>query len=334
MKHASPLLEALWAEPRAFSPYEAMLDLVNLATRRPTAVRLGRARILLERGELVTSEPALADRWRWSRKAVRTFLAKRRQEGELLGTNLASRKQGSGTKLTLVNYETYAPLGPKRAKDAALAKSSPDTEIAGNGNSPGAKQPPHTPPVGKTPLCLLAPKTPQGGVGGGVASARDVENPLPVHTEPDAQLDLATPGVATNPEHLRYAEEVASALNRAQAENGRVDRDTYRPIQPWHPGTLAAALALRNAGVPLTYATEYAWLEGQRFKPTARATQIASVAYLQRGCITAFRELEAKHRQRVEVHRELPTRPPLPKPLALGDVVAGLMRDVRPGGSS
>jgi hypothetical protein len=110
-------------------------------------------------------------------------------------------------------------------------------------------------------------------------------------------------------------------------------RDTYRPVAPHHRGALAAALAIKNAGVPLTYATQYVWLEGQRYKPSARAPQIASVAYLQRGCIAAFRALEAKHRQRVEHHHAPEMRPRIPAPIPVGDVLAGLMRDVRGGGS-
>jgi hypothetical protein len=85
---------------------------------------------------------------------------------------------------------------------------------------------------------------------------------------PSEQLEIPP---AENAEHLRFAEELADTLNRAQADNGRVDRDSYRPVAAHHRGTLAAALAIKNAGVPLAAATQYVWLEGQKYKPRAGA---------------------------------------------------------------
>lgn len=335
MKHASPLLDALWSEARSFSGYEAFLDLVNLAARRATAMKVGRARVLLERGELVTSTYALADRWRWSQKAVRNFLARLRAAGEILGTNLNTTKQGAGLKLTLCNFDSYTPPGLKRTQVETQGKSKQENGIGEIGNHVGTRRPPHTPPVVRTPLGIQASTTPTGGVGVGVASARDVENGTAcgdLALEPSSsQLEIPP---AENPEHLHYAEELADALNQGQAGNGHVDRDTYRPVAAHHRGTLTAALAIKNAGVPLLWATQYVRVEGQRYKPRPGVPQIHSLAYLERGCISGWRVVEAKRRleqqQRIPLTRaeELPTRGG--KPQLLGNLVGDLV--ARAGG--
>jgi hypothetical protein len=322
-------LERLRAQPHLYPEWEALLDLVERAARRPTAMRSGKRSVPLERGELVTSERELAERWGWSRKSVQRFLLELQSRGELLRTDLATKKQGAGTKLTLVNYTTYPHSGTKRNQVERQAKSPPARELARSPHQARSQQTPHTPPISKTPLGLLATRTPQGGSGGGVASARDVENNDAcgdlASAPPSEQLEIPP---AENAEHLRFAEELADTLNRAQADNGRVDRESYRPVAAHHRGTLAAALAIKNAGVPIAAATQYVWLEGQKYKPRAGAPQIASLAYLERGCIAWYRELHAKHVQRL-AEAPPPPREHVRKPIAVGDVLAGLLRQVR-----
>jgi hypothetical protein len=340
-------LQALREAPHTYSPREALFDLVERAQRRPRGVRINGAVITLQRGELLTSERDLAERWQWTRHEVRVFLHNRQLAGSVLQTRIAQRAAGISTKLTLVGFDTYVKPSTKGNQARDQANSVSGHEMRTPADRSLNQSPPHTPPVVQPSLHQERSRPLQGGSGGGVASARDVEKPRPrvengdrapsdahaaqaAHARPPAepaeQLELPPPIEPHNPEHLRYAEELAATLNRAQLENnGRVDRETYRPIAAHHRGTLAAALAIKNAGVPLTYATQYVWLEGQRYKPNARAPQIASVAYLARGCIAAFRELERKHRQRVGV-AAVEERPRSSSALTrAGDDVARLM---------
>jgi hypothetical protein len=63
-----------WKEKRAYSKWEAWVDMIQLAQWKATEITTTKfGSIRLERGEFVLSQRAMAKRWGWSRQSVRTF---------------------------------------------------------------------------------------------------------------------------------------------------------------------------------------------------------------------------------------------------------------------
>jgi len=64
-----------YRERRIFSHLEAWLDLLLLANHADHKFLLGNQMIEAQRGEVVTSELKLMERWRWSKAKVRRYIA-------------------------------------------------------------------------------------------------------------------------------------------------------------------------------------------------------------------------------------------------------------------
>lgn len=102
------LEEALWlSEP--FTKAQAWVDLIGRASYADTEG--------CKRGQIITTERALADRWKWTRKKVQCFLRALeasemvkidRLQGTRLGT---SQGTSQGTRITLENYGKYQGQG-------------------------------------------------------------------------------------------------------------------------------------------------------------------------------------------------------------------------------
>ena len=105
----------LWLEHREFSRAEAFLDLLQLAAYAHTR-RLVKG-VLLDflPGQLCGSERYLATRWNWSTKKVRNFLALLEVDHMVI-----REKKREGSKLTIVNYESY--------NDGGITKEAPKTQ--------------------------------------------------------------------------------------------------------------------------------------------------------------------------------------------------------------
>lgn len=97
----------LWTEAREFSRAEAFQDLVMSAAWGPYCRAVNGSLISLERGEVVASLRFLAERWAWSVKRVRVFLA----QLEKKGTARAQRETPAGHVYLLVNYDAYQSNG-------------------------------------------------------------------------------------------------------------------------------------------------------------------------------------------------------------------------------
>lgn len=96
---------------RDFADRAAFLDLVADAAWRPETVRRGRAVVTLQRGQVLVSVRELSDRWGWSLKRVRGFLARLTQgtPGDTLGGTLADTLPGTeGTVLTIREYWRFS----------------------------------------------------------------------------------------------------------------------------------------------------------------------------------------------------------------------------------
>lgn len=98
--HRKILDNPIWPSGRAYTKLEAFLDILLRTNYEPGKARFGGAVFEVKRGELVTSEGKLAERWQWSRGKVRRFLDELRMEQVCL-------KNGSSkyTTLSLINYE-------------------------------------------------------------------------------------------------------------------------------------------------------------------------------------------------------------------------------------
>jgi hypothetical protein len=255
------LLNILWRERRTLSRYEALVELVERASD----------------GAIETSGRQLAEAWRWPEARVRRFLDELAGAGAIALERIRGTHNGRGRKITLVASAGCA--SPRRKLTQAVA------QVLAQGK-----------PVRQQRVTLPADAS---------ADASDSRMSLGLGFTPSLQDGSShhpiTPGAhrgdydhEQKPEHLRYAEVLADALNLAQGSNALVDQETFRPVAAHHRGTLEAALAIRNAHVPLEFARRYVWQEAQRFKPTRKDPQIGSLAYLRKGMITDWLRSSAR----------------------------------------
>lgn len=280
------LLNTLWRERRALSRYEALVELVERAEGS---------------GTIETSGRQLAERWQWPEPRVRRFLDELASAGAIALERIRGTHNGRGRKITLVASAGCA--SPRRKLTQAVTQAVTQGKPLKRQRVTVPVDASHDAARDKMPL--------------GLGFTPSLQERSSHHTTPGApRVDGAH---EQQPEHLRYAEALASALNEAQAANGLIDRDSFRPVAAHHRGTLEAALAIKNARVPLEFARRYVWQEAQRFKPSGKAQQIGSLAYLRQGMITEWLRSSA----RTEVQERRGHRG---KATAIGDVVEALTR--------
>jgi hypothetical protein len=100
--HRRLTAHGLWQE-RPFGTGQAFVDLILLAAYRDHAGPGGR---VVHRGEIHTSQVALADRWGWDRKRVARLLTRLAKEGTIR-FSVDSKRDTGGTVVKLVNYDRY-----------------------------------------------------------------------------------------------------------------------------------------------------------------------------------------------------------------------------------
>ncbi len=86
--------EEYWPKDRPYSPFEAWVDLVQMA--KPRVNGMGR-------GQVLVSVRFLATRWKWDRNRVNRWL-RRAEKSNGLARHSTSQ---AGTVYTIVNYDTY-----------------------------------------------------------------------------------------------------------------------------------------------------------------------------------------------------------------------------------
>lgn len=106
--------------PEPFTEREAWLWMIGAAAWKPMRVRVGRAPIELERGQLAFATRFLATKWRWSEARVRRFL--KRLEIDAM---IATQTTHQATLITLCNYDKFA-FG--RRTDDAPSDAQTDAE--------------------------------------------------------------------------------------------------------------------------------------------------------------------------------------------------------------
>lgn len=96
-----------WLKPREFSPWEAWVDVLQLAAFKGGTFRTDFGVFQLARGEFVASLRWLGARWKWTVKRVRNWLATAQKWARLE----AQRETPAGIIYLIVNYDTYQSQG-------------------------------------------------------------------------------------------------------------------------------------------------------------------------------------------------------------------------------
>lgn len=117
--------DPLWLEDRVFSRWEAWVDVLQMAAFRARKHVTAKVTLHLSRGEFVASLRYLADRWTWTVKKVRTWLATLEKWARIK----AQQKTEAGTVYLIVNYERYQ----SGLSDEDTPKGTPE-------GTPGAQQ--------------------------------------------------------------------------------------------------------------------------------------------------------------------------------------------------
>ena len=122
----------LWKEERAYSRFEAWLDMIASARwdNRAGSQLVNGKSIELYRGELIASIRYHVKRWKWSEKKVRNF-RKILTEGTMIDVR---RAQGE-TVIKLCNYDTYNTVDFHKG----TAKAQESTAEGHTGGTPGAQ---------------------------------------------------------------------------------------------------------------------------------------------------------------------------------------------------
>lgn len=92
----------LYQEKRKFSKFEAWLDLLMMASHEDKKFVLGNELVEIKRGQFVTSELKLMERWKWGKSKLRSFLEILEKDGMI--TKKSDRKK---TVITICNYSIY-----------------------------------------------------------------------------------------------------------------------------------------------------------------------------------------------------------------------------------
>lgn len=98
--------EQIWDTPEPFDRRSAWIDLIMMANHAEKNLCFGKTEKKIERGQLHTSLPKLAERWHWPKKKVRHYL------GLLSGLEMIHTEgHANGTTITIVKYGVYQGQG-------------------------------------------------------------------------------------------------------------------------------------------------------------------------------------------------------------------------------
>lgn len=131
----------LWpgVKGRRYSKFEAWVYLLLSANHQARKIDIGSKLIIVGRGQLLTSQAALARRWSWHRETVSQFLYQLKAD-EMLGIETSKHTSTGFTLLTICNYSKYQG-GKEQASDIQPTSKSqnPDipTDIETDIHSPG-----------------------------------------------------------------------------------------------------------------------------------------------------------------------------------------------------
>lgn len=92
----------IYQEKRKFSRYEAWLDMLMMANHRKNKFLHGSELVEVEKGQFVTSEVKLMERWDWGKNKLRLFFDLLEKDGMVI--KKSDRKR---TTITICNYGLY-----------------------------------------------------------------------------------------------------------------------------------------------------------------------------------------------------------------------------------
>jgi hypothetical protein len=96
-----------WRERRRFSNFEAWVDLLLSASHKTHPVSVGTEVVLVRRGQVLTSQVELAERWRWNRETVSRYLKQYLSMGEISDIQTSKQTSTGYTLITIRNYGKY-----------------------------------------------------------------------------------------------------------------------------------------------------------------------------------------------------------------------------------
>lgn len=115
----------VWKD-KPFSKGQAWIDLIMLANHTDSKFLLGNQLVEAKRGEIITSELKLMDRWGWSKTKVRAFLKLLESESMLI-KNSDEKK----TALTICNYcdwqDSKTAKEPQKDREETAKEPQKDT---------------------------------------------------------------------------------------------------------------------------------------------------------------------------------------------------------------
>jgi hypothetical protein len=100
--HRQIMDNPLYKQKRKFSKFEAWIDILLSVNHKEGKVLIDYSVETVKRGEFITSEVKLANKWNWDRKTVRKFLTLLQQEEMILKS---STKRW--TSITVINWDKY-----------------------------------------------------------------------------------------------------------------------------------------------------------------------------------------------------------------------------------
>lgn len=93
----------LYKEKRTFSKFEAWIDILMNANHTDNKIIFDGQLLEVKRGQLITSEVKLSNKWGWSRKKVRNFLELIEQDQMIIKTIVPNKC----TIIEICNYDIY-----------------------------------------------------------------------------------------------------------------------------------------------------------------------------------------------------------------------------------
>lgn len=92
----------LYEEKRKFSKFEAWVDMLMMANHKDNKFVLGNELVEVKRGQFITSELKLMERWDWGKAKLRSFLEMLEKDEMIV--KKSDRKK---TTITICNYSVY-----------------------------------------------------------------------------------------------------------------------------------------------------------------------------------------------------------------------------------
>ncbi len=92
----------LWRAERKFSKLEGWIDLLLLAQHKETKVMIDSRTVQLKRGQLLTSQLGLSERWRWSIGKLNKFLKYLKDENRI-----EFKGENKFTIISILNWDKY-----------------------------------------------------------------------------------------------------------------------------------------------------------------------------------------------------------------------------------